>query len=230
MAMPSSRRSDMPRSAAGADRVPPSIGVLLARGVLALGWTGWQIYAGAATPRRLPRRQTLRAASFQSPPLRAPSLRPPPAGPPSSSRLRRLQPRPSVLCAAAAPGPRVTARRGRPAGPQAAAPRAAGAVPATSRIAPPAARVPRAGSRRASRPSTISSSRCTTIVPEISRTRCSTIARSSQRNELNAQAHNNLGLLYQEKNLLQESARELQRAILIEPRNAARTTTTASRC
>ena len=41
-----------------------------------------------------------------------------------------------------------------------------------------------------------------------------------QKNELNAQAHNNLGLLYQEKNLLQESARELQRAVLIEPRNA----------
>ena len=41
------------------------------------------------------------------------------------------------------------------------------------------------------------------------------------RNELNAQAHNNLGLLYQEKNLLQESARELQRAVLIEPRNAS---------
>ena len=41
-----------------------------------------------------------------------------------------------------------------------------------------------------------------------------------QRNELNAQAHNNLGLLYQEKHLLQESSRELQRAILIEPRNA----------
>ena len=41
-----------------------------------------------------------------------------------------------------------------------------------------------------------------------------------QRNELNAQAHNNLGLLYQEKNLLEESSRELQRAVLIEPRNA----------
>lgn len=41
-----------------------------------------------------------------------------------------------------------------------------------------------------------------------------------QKNELDAQAHNNMGLLYQEKNLLQESARELQRAILIEPRNA----------
>jgi len=40
------------------------------------------------------------------------------------------------------------------------------------------------------------------------------------RNELNAQAHNNLGLLYQEKHLLVESARELQRAALIEPRNA----------
>ena len=41
------------------------------------------------------------------------------------------------------------------------------------------------------------------------------------RNELNAQAHNNLGLLYQERNLLQESARELQRAVVIEPRNAS---------
>jgi Tfp pilus assembly protein PilF len=41
------------------------------------------------------------------------------------------------------------------------------------------------------------------------------------KNELNAQAHNNLGLLYQDRNLLDESARELQRAIVIEPRNAA---------
>lgn len=40
-----------------------------------------------------------------------------------------------------------------------------------------------------------------------------------QKNELNAQAHNNLGLLYQEKKLFDESARELQRAILIEPRS-----------
>ncbi len=38
-----------------------------------------------------------------------------------------------------------------------------------------------------------------------------------QANELNAQAHNNLGLLYQEKNLLEDSARELQRALLIDP-------------
>jgi Tfp pilus assembly protein PilF len=41
-----------------------------------------------------------------------------------------------------------------------------------------------------------------------------------RKNELDAQAHNNLGLLYQEKNLLDESAHELQRAIVIEPRNA----------
>jgi Tfp pilus assembly protein PilF len=40
-----------------------------------------------------------------------------------------------------------------------------------------------------------------------------------QRNELNAQAHNNLGLLYQEKKLLTESAGELSRAVLIEPGN-----------
>ena len=41
-----------------------------------------------------------------------------------------------------------------------------------------------------------------------------------EQNELNAQAHNNLGLLYQERNLLQDSARELQRAVVLEPRNA----------
>jgi len=42
-----------------------------------------------------------------------------------------------------------------------------------------------------------------------------------QKNELNAQAHNNLGLLYQERNLLPESARELQRAVLIQPQNSS---------
>ena len=39
-----------------------------------------------------------------------------------------------------------------------------------------------------------------------------------QQNELNAQAHNNLGLLYLEKNLLDDSTRELQRALIIDPR------------
>ena len=38
-------------------------------------------------------------------------------------------------------------------------------------------------------------------------------------NDLNAQARNNLGLLYQEKGLLQDSARELQRAVAIDARN-----------
>jgi Tfp pilus assembly protein PilF len=41
-----------------------------------------------------------------------------------------------------------------------------------------------------------------------------------QRNELDAQAHNNLGLLYQQKGLLQDSARELHRAVALEPGNA----------
>jgi len=40
-----------------------------------------------------------------------------------------------------------------------------------------------------------------------------------QKDDLNAQAHNNLGLLYQERGLLQESVHELQRAATIEPRN-----------
>jgi len=41
-----------------------------------------------------------------------------------------------------------------------------------------------------------------------------------ERDERNAQAHNNLGLLYQENGRLAEAARELQRAVAIEPRNA----------
>lgn len=41
-----------------------------------------------------------------------------------------------------------------------------------------------------------------------------------ERDERNAQAHNNLGLLYQQKGLLTDSLRELERAITLEPRNA----------
>jgi Tfp pilus assembly protein PilF len=41
-----------------------------------------------------------------------------------------------------------------------------------------------------------------------------------ERDELNAQTHNNLGLLYQEKGLLAEAARELQRAVALDSRNA----------
>ena len=41
-----------------------------------------------------------------------------------------------------------------------------------------------------------------------------------ERDDLNAQAHNNLGVLYQEKGQLPESAGELQRAIAINPRNS----------
>jgi tetratricopeptide (TPR) repeat protein len=39
-----------------------------------------------------------------------------------------------------------------------------------------------------------------------------------QQNELNARAHNNLGLLYQQKNLLDEAARAFERAIIIDAR------------
>jgi Tfp pilus assembly protein PilF len=40
------------------------------------------------------------------------------------------------------------------------------------------------------------------------------------KNELDAQAHNNLGLLYRDRHMLEEAAHELERAALIEPRNA----------
>lgn len=39
-----------------------------------------------------------------------------------------------------------------------------------------------------------------------------------ERNELHTEAHNNLGLLYQEKGLLTEAVREFQRATIINPR------------
>ncbi len=39
-----------------------------------------------------------------------------------------------------------------------------------------------------------------------------------QSNELNARAHNNLGLLYRDKGLLDEAVRHFQRALLIDPR------------
>lgn len=39
-----------------------------------------------------------------------------------------------------------------------------------------------------------------------------------ERNELNAEAHNNLGLLYQQKGLAPDAIREFQRAIAINPR------------
>ena len=62
-----------------------------------------------------------------------------------------------------------------------------------------------------------STSPSTITAPVISRTRWSRTRALLQANELNAQAHNNLGLLYQEKNLLEDSARELQRALFIDP-------------
>lgn len=41
-----------------------------------------------------------------------------------------------------------------------------------------------------------------------------------QRDDLNVEAHNNLGLLYRDKGLLDDAVREFQRAIAIEPRYA----------
>ena len=41
-----------------------------------------------------------------------------------------------------------------------------------------------------------------------------------QRDELNAEAHNNLGLLYRDKGLLEDAVKEFQRAIAIQPRYA----------
>jgi tetratricopeptide (TPR) repeat protein len=41
-----------------------------------------------------------------------------------------------------------------------------------------------------------------------------------QRDELNSEAHNNLGLLYRDKGLLADAVKELQRAVAINPRYA----------
>ena len=41
-----------------------------------------------------------------------------------------------------------------------------------------------------------------------------------QRDDLNAEAHNNLGLLYRDKGRVEDAVKEFQRAIAIEPRYA----------
>ena len=213
---PCSRRSATRRSAAGAIAIGARADRCFSPACLALGWAGWQFDRG-----RTRRPHRVRPPSDGDAATRRASVAPAPR---RSLRRRRGQPSPEL-----------------PA-PDCGDPRADGCVAArspssrqspssTRRPAPPSPpAAPRAGCRAAA-----ASARAATD----GRRRGLAAPASSandlelalyyhragdfenalqhyrallQRNELNAQAHNNLGLLYQEKKLLAESARELQRA------------------
>ena len=179
-------------------------------GLVALSWFTWSMFFGAVAP--VSPRQTVANHLRPAPPLPrpAPPVLPSPPDAPIDSPLSEA--------ARAAPPPVqsgvVSDLGSRP-------PRAA--VP--SRDAPDASRTP-AGSRTPD-PGSRTTDSDKNLDLAVYYHRAGDFANALQhyravldRNELNAQAHNNLGLLYQEKHLLVESARELQRAALIEPRNA----------
>ena len=187
--------------------------VAIALRVLGVGWIGWQFYdRTAANP--VTRRNTPPSASISNPSAppapRTSTPLPEPVVPAAVSSAPPLRPLPSVTRPEAQvppfPRPQATAR----------------ATPAPSRAA--SSPVP------VTRPETVPAARSTAVNDldlALYYHRAGDFENALQhyrallqKNELDAQAHNNLGLLYQEKSLLQESARELQRATLIEPRNA----------
>jgi Tfp pilus assembly protein PilF len=201
-------------------------------GLVALSWFTWSTFFGAVATVSL--RQTIANQSRPAPPLPRPAPPVLPSAPdapidsPLSDAARAAPPpaqsgvvsdlgsRPSQ---AAAPSRDVPdASRTPDAGPRTADPR--------SRTPDPGSRTPDAGSRTTD-PGSRNADPDKDLSLAVYYHRAGDFANALQhyravldQNELNAQAHNNLGLLYQEKHLLVESARELQRAALIEPRNA----------
>jgi Tfp pilus assembly protein PilF len=175
--------------------------VLLLLGLAGAVWLGWYKYMGdVAGP------DTARRAPAPSPPKFTPSARA------SSGQPALPEAPPSGRSSASA---------------DATVPRQPAAPPLTAEPSP------RSTSRASSLPAS-HSERTTSVVPAnndlelaIHYHRAGDFEHALQRyrallerNELDAQTHNNLGLLYQEKGLLTESAGELQRAVVIEPRNA----------
>ena len=198
---------------------PALVRIALVLGVLAVGgWAAWQFYVGSAPGSSSPRNPAPSSSTQRRPPLDA--SKPPVAPSPAPSTQPTLNSRPAPI---QQPGP--TLPLPSVAGPQSPAPASpARAVPGSiPELRPPAAPL----TRPAPATSIAPSSPVNDLELALYYHRAGDFENALQhyrallqRNELNAQAHNNLGLLYQEKNLLQESARELQRAILIEPGNA----------
>lgn len=207
------RRRRTPRSPVGP--------AMLLVGAAAAGWVGWNVYHRTPTVARA-------ASATQRPPV---SEAPAATSPGTASPVDLATP-PAAIPNPAPPAPAPLAAEVN-AGPPSPEPRAADPAPQTSE--PRATVIPRPSPLE---PRTVLSSGTRNAEPGTSPTesdlalalyyhRLGDFEKALQhyralisRNELDAQAHNNLGLLYQQKNLLDESARELQRALVIDPKNA----------
>lgn len=197
---------------------PALVRIALVLGVLAVCWAAWQLYVGSARGGSSPRNPAPSSSTPRRPPSDASKLPVAPSPAPSTQPPLNSRPTPIQQPGQSLPLPSV-------AGPQSPAPASpARAVPGSiPDLRPPAAPLTRPEPATSIAPS----SPVNDLELALYYHRAGDFENALQhyrallqRNELNAQAHNNLGLLYQEKNLLQESARELQRAILIEPGNA----------
>jgi Tfp pilus assembly protein PilF len=209
------------RPAAGASaRVGP---VLLLAGAVAAGLAGWNIYHRQAEVRasvpayRSPAVKSVEASSPVSPSRTASAPELPALRAPETAEADHVESGSPGFAAAAAPA-RLPGPAAGPTAPPVAP--AAALLPATTTVhqAGAAVKAEPAGSRHAP---------AGDLDLALYYHRAGDFENALQhyrallsRNELDAQAHNNLGLLYQERNLLDESARELQRAIVIEPGNA----------
>ena len=213
----------VPRSARSASLLR-TVGVIVAIGAI---WTGWRLYYQPGADLGGPR---VRSAPF----VPAQNTLPAQKGPATASKSQGVSPvapappvsSPSVTVASVTP-PALSAPRVEPAPLPSVTPRA-GSSGAASPTHPPAPLpVTRPAAVMALPPSVPVSSGPSDFDLALYYHRAGDFENALQhyravlqKNELNASAHNNLGLLYQEKNLLPESARELHRAVLIEPRNA----------
>ena len=193
---------------------PALVRIALVLGVLAVCWVAWRLYVGSGPGSSSPRNPSPSSSSPRRAPSDASKL--PVAKPaPSTRPPLNSQPTPIQQPGPSRPLPSVAG----PQSPASVSP-ARGSIPD---LRPPAAPLTRPEPATSIAPS----SPVNDLELALYYHRAGDFENALQhyrallqRNELNAQAHNNLGLLYQEKNLLQESARELQRAILIEPGNA----------
>jgi Tfp pilus assembly protein PilF len=202
--------------------------VALVLGILAVAWSGWRFYVRSEPARPLPRATSSSPSARRQPPHPATAARPAsqPAGttdapPTTSSSERRNAELP-------APVPERNVRTFAKPSARAAVP----THPAPSSVSPSTVTgsLPAAAAPSVSSPPAAAASAARPASDELA------IALQYQRagdfdaalqhygaalreDESNAQVHNNLGLLYQEKRLFAESTRELQRALAIDPRN-----------
>ncbi len=202
-----------PLSRAG--RSSRAAGVLLvAAGVVLAFWLGWRLFAPPPVrPLIEPAAAIVPVAPIASAPRGEKPV--PPAPAPLAPARRVPDAIPASTGSAVPTSPSVAAPASLPAAPRVRVPRAPAVSPVT-RTEPPA---PVAAVRPAAKAEDLDLAlyyhRAGDFENALLHYRA--VLKTS---ELNAQVHNNLGLLYLDKNLLDDSARAFQRALLIAPRYA----------